>query len=180
MIPPFPQPSAPGETPDVVELLLDCHQRIRHFTELARRLGEARALPADEVRIVAFRVRRYFTEALPLHVADEEEDLAPRLRGREPELDAALERMTAEHRQHQAPLAKLVATCEALEVAPDLHPDLRGPLEETARALAEEFEAHLLEEERVIIPALQRLLPAEARATLARAVRARRSRALQR
>jgi len=175
-----PKPVAENETADVVELLLDCHQRIRFFTELAHHLGEADGLPDDEVQGAAFRVRRYFTEALPLHVADEEESVTPGLRGREPELDAALERMTAEHRRHEPLLTELVATCEALEAAPDHHADLRAPLVETAVALAEEFEAHLGEEERVIIPALQRLVPADVRAALADEVRARRHRAWQR
>ncbi|HKJ00717.1 MAG TPA: hemerythrin domain-containing protein [bacterium] len=175
----FPPPATENETPDVVELLLDCHQRIRFFTELARRLGEADDLPADEVRGAAARVRRYFTEALPLHVADEEESLTPRLRGREPELDAALERMATEHRRHEPLLATLVATCEALEAAPARHAGLRGTLLETAAALAEEFEVHLGQEERVVIPALRRLFAADLRAALADEVRARRKRAWQ-
>lgn len=177
MIPGLLRPAKEREAADVVELLLDCHQRIRYFTDLARRLGEALHLPEEEVRGAALRVRRYFTEALPLHVADEEEDVVPPLEGREPQLDAALERMVEEHRRHEPLLTRLIAICEALEAAPDHHPDLRAPLEEIALALAAEFEAHLGEEERVIFPALQRLCPADVRAALADAVRARRRRA---
>jgi hemerythrin-like domain-containing protein len=121
--------------------------------------------------------RRYFREALPLHVADEEESLAPRLRGREPVLDAALERIGAEHRRHEPLLAQLVATCEALVTAPDRLAELRGTLVETAAPLASEFEAHLGEEERVVIPALRRLFSPELREALANEVRERRRRA---
>ena len=170
----FPSAGTESGPADVVELLLDCHQRIRHFSELARRLGEADGLPGGEVRDAAARVRRYFGEALPLHVADEEESLVPRLRGREPEIDAALERMTSEHQAHQPGLAALLELCEALESTPARHTELRGALLETATALQAEFESHLAEEERVLIPALQRLFPAEERATMADEVRARR------
>lgn len=178
MLPISPSTASESDAPDVVELLLDCHQRIRHFTDLALRLGEAESLPEAEIRDAAFRVRRYFTEALPLHVADEEEDLAPRLQGREPELDAALQRMSAEHRHHEPLLAKLVAICGALEAAPDHHRDLRQPLAEVASALSAEFEVHLQREEGVIIPALRSLFPAEVRASMAHSVRARRRLAL--
>jgi hypothetical protein len=103
---------------DVVDALLECHERIRRFAALAVTLAEARAPGAEEVREAAGQVRRYFLEALPLHVADEDESIVPRLRGRDAEVDAALATMSAEHEGHRAPLAELVSTCAALEAAP--------------------------------------------------------------
>ena len=49
------------------------------------------ALFAAEPRVgvleASRRCERYFSEALPLHVEDEEQSLLPRRRGRTPELD---------------------------------------------------------------------------------------------
>ena len=72
---------------DAVGLLLDCHERIRAFTAMASRLAAPGDPGPDAIRDAAARVHRYFAEALPLHAQDEEESLAPRLRGRDPDLD---------------------------------------------------------------------------------------------
>ena len=66
---------------DLPDLLLDCHERIRHFSTLAVRLAREDASD-DERRGVAAGVARYFEQALPLHVRDEDESILPRLRGR--------------------------------------------------------------------------------------------------
>ena len=63
------KPAAPG---DAVDLLLECHQRIRAFLDLADRLGPPGPDPAQAVADAAARVHRYFTLALPLHARDEE------------------------------------------------------------------------------------------------------------
>lgn len=163
-------------TDDIVQLLLDCHGRIRHFVALARRLGEADAPTAVEVRDSAFRVRRYFGEALPLHVEDEEESVLPRLQGREPSLDDALERMSAEHSEHAPMLAALLHTCRTLESAPERHADLRAALAATATALERLFTAHLEAEEAVVLPAIRDLLPAAEHDAMVHELRARRAR----
>jgi hypothetical protein len=131
--------------------LLACHQRIRDMIALARRLAGAADAPADEVAAAALRVRRYFVEALPRHVEDEEASLLPRLRGRGDALDAAL---TAMHDQHGA----------------------QGPLEHALIALCDELAAdgvHLAGEEGVVFPALAALPDADRRAIRAE-MRARR------
>jgi hypothetical protein len=84
------QIGSPKESSDVVDLLLKCHERIRTFIGLACKLGKAQEPSVDEIRDAASRVSRYFSEALPLHVADEEESILPRLAGRNPEPDLAL------------------------------------------------------------------------------------------
>ena len=64
---------------DAVDLLLSCHYRIRHFTALAARLAEATAAPPDQIEQTAASVARYFRIALPLHKADEDGSIYPRL-----------------------------------------------------------------------------------------------------
>jgi iron-sulfur cluster repair protein YtfE (RIC family) len=132
-----------GETPGT--LLLDCHARIRHFAELAVRLAEVDA-PEAEIRDAAARVHRYFTVALPLHVADEELSIAPRLRRFVPD---ALDAMEREHRAHTELLQRLIPAW--------VEPRRPDDLLDDSRLLASELNKHLEAEERLIIPALTHL-----------------------
>lgn len=165
----------PGPGPeDLVELLLACHQRIRGFGALALRLGGEEELSAAELTEGCQRVARYFAEALPLHVQDEEEGLIPQLRGRDLGLDQALEQMASEHRQHEPLLAELHRA-----LTPAGHP---GPLDRAFRAeifrvaelLVPALEHHLVQEERLIFPAIHRLLSPEVQQRLILELRARR------
>lgn len=158
---------------DLAQLLLACHQRIRSFSALALRIGSEEGLGAVELREGCERVARYFTEALPLHVKDEEEGLIPQLRGREPELDRALEQMASEHRQHEPLLAELQrALQDAISEPADRAP--RTQLARVAALLGPELERHLDQEERLIFPAIPRLLSFEAQQQLILELRARR------
>jgi iron-sulfur cluster repair protein YtfE (RIC family) len=165
------------EALDVVELLLECHERIRKFTRMARELAGARAAEADEIRDVAGQVRRYFAESLPLHVKDEEQDILPRLAGRDRDVDRALAEMHAAHAEHEPRIARLVALCEQLVRDPGQLAAVSDELGGLAGRLTTEFEAHLGVEERVIFPAL-RDLPSAARDEILAAVRQRRARVL--
>ena len=64
---------------DAVDLLIGCHQRIRHFTGVAIKLAHAQGAEPEEVVQAAAGAHRYYTISLPLHEADEEETLRPRL-----------------------------------------------------------------------------------------------------
>src|SRR5512137_1703443 len=112
------RPGKPAVHGDAVDLLLECHGRIRTFLAMARRLGEARGEPAEAVSAAAVQVHRYFTLALPLHARDEEDSILPRLRGRDPRVDRELEAMVREHREHESPLGRLVGACAAIGVDP--------------------------------------------------------------
>lgn len=158
-----------------LELLLECHQRIRAFTALARRLAASRDLPAMEVAEAAGGVRRYFTEALPLHAADEEESVAPLLRGRDPALDGALAVMRREHAHHGPRVGRVVALCAEIAAAPGRLAQLAGPLAEAAEELERHFACHLALEEETIFPALKRMLDPAADARVAAQMRARRA-----
>lgn len=158
---------------DPVGLLLACHDRIRTFARLARAVAEADVAPAQRAEAAA-DVVRYFTHALPLHVEDEERSIAPRLRGRDPAVDAALDRMRADHDAHGAPLAALVAACRAIAAAPAEHAVRAAGLAAVAAALIADFDAHLACEEAVILPALA-ALPDGDRAAVRAEMSARRS-----
>lgn len=165
------------EAQDVVALLIECHQRIRKFTAMARELATAHAAPPDEIRDVASQVRRYFVESIPLHIADEEKDILPRLRGASPEVDRALAAMEADHAMHDSLVHRLVALCDELVRDPRQVAAVARELAEVADRLTREFSTHLDLEERVIFAAL-RQLPSEARAQVLAAMRARRDRVL--
>lgn len=159
---------------DIVDLLLDCHERIRSFTSLAERLARSPEAPPDEVAAAAAKVRNYFAEALPLHARDEEESMVPRLRGRGAEVDHELDEMRREHVEHEALLGRLVALCDGLAADPARHSALAPELDQVATALREHFVPHLDREERVLFPAL-RALPEEERTAMVRELRARRA-----
>ena len=166
------RPAAPQ---DVVDLLVDCHARIRTFCDLAVRLGEAASPSLEEVTDAAARVRRYLVEALPLHAQDEEESILPRLAGRAPEIDRALVVMHAQHGQHGALVDAVAVLCGELAGAPERHAALAPDLARAARALRDHFEEHLAPEERTIFPAIRALVAPEERARMLEELRARRA-----
>lgn len=158
-----------------VGLLLECHGRIREFVLLALRLGEARGADPESIRDAARRVRRYFTEALPLHARDEEESVLPRLRGIDAALDRELAAMAREHREHEGPLGRLVATCRSLEEEPSRLEALRQAISAPAAELEAHFAVHLAREESVIFPALRRHLAPTDGEAVALEIRSRRA-----
>jgi iron-sulfur cluster repair protein YtfE (RIC family) len=156
-------------------LLTACHARIRQFTQLALALATRPEVPEAEARDALGRCRRYFTEALPLHVCDEEDSLVPRLQGRDATVDAALGRMRDEHVAHVPLLVDFIAALERCAADPKV-PDARAELARAASVLADDFETHLVQEETVIFPALERLLSAPEQAAVVGELRSRRSR----
>jgi iron-sulfur cluster repair protein YtfE (RIC family) len=162
----------------LVELLLDCHARIRTFVDLAERIAVTPALPKTDIREAAHAVRRYFTEALPLHVADEERTVLPRLVGLDPSLDAALELMRREHRAHGPHVSALIAICLELEAEPGRHAALRAPLMSTTTLLRCDFDSHLETEETLIFPAITQWL-VDQQETMLTELRGRRSSAFR-
>jgi iron-sulfur cluster repair protein YtfE (RIC family) len=163
--------AAPG---DAVDLLLECHQRIRSFLALSRRIAEAHDASSSEIAEAATRVRRYFTEALPLHARDEEDSVLPRLRGRDAAVDAALEAMAREHLEHERPLGVLVAGCQALSGDAGRRAELVPSISAATTELERHFAGHLQVEETVIFPAVRRLLDPAADREIVREIRARR------
>jgi hypothetical protein len=157
---------------DVVDLLYECHRRIRYFLELPHLLASSSRIEESEVRSIAASVVRYFTGAFPLHIADEHESIAPRLAGRNGSLDAALTRMQADHEEH-AQLDRLITICRDLAGHPRQLAAHAALLAETTEQVTLQLEAHLVLEELTIFPAL-RELPAAERAAIHDEMRMRR------
>lgn len=157
----------------LVDLLGECHERIRRFVALARRAATRRDAPLDQVAQACADVERYFVEAYPLHVADEEESIAPRLRGLSPAVDHALEAMAKEHRQHAPKLDALLRATATVRSEPHRE-GARDDLARAAEVLQTELEKHLILEESVVFPAIRELLSAETQTRIIDELRQRR------
>lgn len=158
-----------------VELLLDCHARIRQFSDLAVELTQHFDAPLAELADAARRVHLYFTVALPLHVADEDDSVAPRL---EPLVPAALadvlQALEREHAEITARLQWLTPRWKALTCA---DADARQGVAELARPsqeLRSLLLSHLECEETHLLPALRQWLGAEDSAEILAEMRSRR------
>jgi len=150
-----------SHTLHVVDLLVECHGRIRRFLDLATRLAQTRNPNVDDVRDTAGQIRRYFTEALPLHIADEDELVEQSLRGRSEIVDDALEKMSTEHAHHEPLVDRLVEVTAMLERQPARLEELAMELHEIAVLLQVAFDPHLAREEAIIFPALRSLAATE-------------------
>lgn len=169
-------PTAPRRAEaDLVDLLLACHRRIRAFLVTAHHLADAEAVTDSEAREAAQAIARYFAEALPLHVRDEDESIVPRLRGRSAAVDTAIREMSAEHRAHEAPVAHLVTLCRRIAEAPADRPTLRAELAACVAELEGAFAEHLSREESVIFPAIHKFMDATRQAAIVTELRARRA-----
>lgn len=153
-----------------------CHEgvyqqflRSRHAAPAWAAVYGEKGLTPDQVNLV-----RYFSESLPLHVADEEESILPRLLGRNASLDETLNTMRSEHDQHKPELESLIRLCRTLQYAPQQLPELREGLRATAGKLEREFLVHLEQEEKTVFPAIRTLLNVEDREAMLRELRARR------
>lgn len=172
-----PLKSSAPKTEDAVDLLTGCHDRIRHFTGAAVRLAHAQGATADDISQTAARVHRYYTVSLPLHEADEEDTLRPRLGAiADEKMSHALAAM---HEQHQAIdelLERLLPLLVLVESKPGNLQAVAGEMCSITKALDEIFRAHLEMEEAVIFPAIRVALPESVRGEMLREMRARRER----
>jgi len=157
---------------DVVDLLHECHGRIRKFLTLAGTLAAAHDVAAAEAAEVASRIARYFAVSYPLHLADEEQSILPVLE-REGDVREALARMQSDHAEHEHEVARVVEICRAIEQDPHTLGTRRDALGEAAAQLSASLEPHLAVEEAEVFPALRRL-PQAIRDELRAAMRARR------
>ena len=163
--------AAPG---DAVDLLLECHVRHPALPGAGAAPGRGEGESPEALADAAGQVHRYFTLALPLHAQDEEESIAPRLKGRDAALDAELDAMAREHREHQRPLGTLVAACAEVAGDPGRLAEVAGVLLRATAELEVHFAEHLAREEEVILPAVRRLLDAATDAGVVSEMRGRR------
>jgi len=167
------KPSA-DTTPGLVDLLLECHTRIRRFLAIAQAAAQRSDVDNDETIAACQSVERYFSEALPLHMADEEESILPRLMAACPgEVASTLQRMTHQHHEHQPLVATVLQSSAALRADPQSAPR-RTALSMATTALHRAFHEHLTMEETIVFPAIQRYLPEQVQHTIRDELRRRR------
>ena len=160
---------------DVFDLLMGCHERIRHFTSTANKLAHAQSATAFEIRQTAASVYRYYSVSLPLHETDEEVTLCPRL---DAVADARVRHaLTAMHDQHLAIdelLERLLPLLQLVERNPAALEETGGEMCAITKALDEVFGAHLQLEEEVIFPVIRQALSDQARSEMLAEMKARR------
>ena len=126
----------------------------RHDEEMARlcesaeRLAEGAPLP-DDLEVIADALA-FLERSSPRHFADEEQSLFPRLKERDPSLAPELDRIAAEHRDHEARHAALRALFEA--------GDAQG-LSEAADGLEVVYRRHVSDEDNLFARARTLLTP---------------------
>lgn len=145
----------------LVDLLLECHHRIRHFSGVSVKLATLRELNAEEISEGSARCLRYFGEALPLHVEDEERSLLPRLVKVDPKLSKVLCTMKEQHQGHEPLIGRLLEMLTRVQVAP-LDQQRRADLRDSAERFSKEIETHLHLEESDIFPLIDGCLSQEA------------------
>lgn len=172
-----PLPSQP-KSEDAVDLLIGCHQRIRHFTGVAIKLAHAQGGEPEEVVQAATGTHRYYTVSLPLHEADEEETVRPRLNMLNDEkLRHALLAMTDQHQAIDDLLERLLPLLVMVRNNPQTIHAAGTEMCSITKALDEMFRAHLQLEEEAIFPAIRSGLPEAARSEMLREMLNRRKRA---
>jgi iron-sulfur cluster repair protein YtfE (RIC family) len=155
--------SAPQVERDAVDMLVACHQRIRNFTGIAVRLADAHGAGEAEIANAAEAVHRYYAIALPLHEADENDSVYPRLRARLTDSGerTALQSMVDQHGPIDETVARLLPLWDDVRKHPDrlrLHaPELR----EHAHRLRQLWTEHLALEEEIVFPLIRQRLNAD-------------------
>lgn len=139
-----------------VDLLIGCHERIRKFTDMVAKVAHAEGSPPNEISVAAQSAYRYFSISLPLHEADEEESVRPRLRElRDEKVTAALDAMTHQHHAIDDLIERLLPLLTILSTSPSKLPELHGEICTISKALGEMFQGHLDLEENVLFPAME-------------------------
>lgn len=145
-------------------MLLACHERIRNFTGIAVRLIDAEAAGAAAVANAAEAVHRYYSIALPLHEADENDSVYPRLRARLTDEGerASLQSMVDQHGPIDAVVARLLPMWDELKTSPERLSAYSGSMRTDAELLQNLWTEHLALEEKIVFPLIRdRLTPEE-------------------
>ncbi len=170
------KPTAPEKVPDAVDLLLECHDRIRRFTRMGAWLSHAHDAPPKAIEETAEAVLRYFTEALPRHSADEDESIAPRLlaAGISDDLRVAVEMMSRQHPALEEVLGRLAPGWRAVAEDHRALPEHVELLTRATEQLGGMWAVHLNLEENSVFPAIRAHLGPAALVEVAAEMRARR------
>ncbi len=164
-----------SSTDELNDLLLGCHQRIRHFTSVASKLAHAHGASPEEIQAAAESVYRYYAVSLPLHEADEEDSLRPRLSSvADPKVEHALAAMHDQHMAIDDLLERLLPLLRLVSNNPGALSNAGGEMCSITGALTQVFDAHLQIEEEVIFPAIGARLTEQDRTELIREMKDRR------
>lgn len=173
--------AAPGHSfQEPLGLLSDCHRRIEKFLDQLLRVAEqARGGPLTGPQQEALEVAlRYFRKAAPLHTADEESSLFPRMRAMEnptaAEALAALESLEAEHRAADADHAEVDTLGREWLAEGMLSPAETERLTKTLLRLKAMYARHIAVEDMEVFPLAGKLLSEESLRTVGREMAARR------
>jgi hemerythrin-like domain-containing protein len=162
-------PSQASKTQSATKMLTDCHNRIRHFSGVAVKLAHAQGVAEAEIVQAAEGLLRYFTIALPLHEADENISIHPRLRKAVPvgELAGpAADAMVDQHLAIDELVERLIPLWTILRAEPAKEPELASEMCAISSRLQEIFTAHLQMEEETIFPAMDKYLSEAELATI--------------
>lgn len=146
----------PREAPDVVSALASCHEKIRTFLAGLDRVVAAAESGDPRVPAAAVQIRRYFAEGLPLHAADEDLSIAPRLIPLAPELAPLFQDLARDHEAIDACIATLVLQLDALAAG---RPSPQAVLRATAALLSSLLLPHIEREEAELFPRCASLPP---------------------
>ena len=167
--------SQPKASEDAVDLLLGCHQRIRHFTGVAVKLAHAHSATPEEIAQAAAAVHRYYSVSLPLHEADEEQTLHPRLGAvADDRVHHALQAMRDQHQAIDELIERLLPLLIMAQNNPDTLAAVGAEMCSITQALDELFRGHLQLEEEIIFPAIRSVLPETTRAEMLQEMQQRR------
>lgn len=171
------KPTPPRDPNEAIDLLVDCHARIRRFTEIAQRLATVPHAPDAQVVDAAASLRRYFEQAFPLHVIDEDISLLPRLKQlRLPsEVAVAIQVLELEHSEIEPLVEGMCLLWKDVERSPARLAELQPQMLEILDSLRPKLLTHLELEEAVVLPYARATLGAQALSEVAQQMRHRRS-----
>lgn len=141
---------------DPLAALAGCHAKIRQYMDGLTRLvtlddlRDPRVIPSAQMAV------RYFSIGLPLHAADEDDSIAPRLATRVPGCEALLDSLEIEHGAIDACLARLIPQLSML--AEGGQPS-RAALRAEVGFLRDILLPHIEREEAEMFPLLSELTP---------------------
>ena len=165
---------------DPTGLLSDCHRRIEMFLGALRAVGEVEGRPlSDDERRALDAALRYFREAAPKHIADEEESLFPRLRSvPDPEVKSVLATVAQLEQEHRwaAPLhAEVERIGQQWLLDGRLPGDQARAFQSAVGKLESMYRTHIEFEDKVLFPLAARALSPGQKADVAQEIAKRRN-----
>ncbi|MDJ0949222.1 MAG: hemerythrin domain-containing protein [Alphaproteobacteria bacterium] len=168
----FQTPCEPRDFLDPLEFLLADHHRQRSLCDTLDALAEG---PVDgDTPATVEAVLSYLIEVMPLHIADEEEDLFPLLARRSRPTDGFDDIVTVLRAEHQADEELFEPVIDAIRRLTDPESPVRSRHIRPVPAFAEAQRRHLAWENAVVLPLARKRLAAADLVDLGRAMAARR------